>query len=142
MHNAIQIKATIQASIEDVWNHFTDPESVRHWNFANADWHCPSAQSELRVGGSFCYTMSAKDGSFSFDFKGTYTLVEHLKRIEYVLADNRRVHVLFEVESEHCTVTELFEAEQENPLSMQEAGWQAILNNCKQFIEQQQQQNG
>jgi uncharacterized protein YndB with AHSA1/START domain len=137
MHNVIKINTHIKASLESVWAHFTQPGSVMQWNFANADWHCPSAHSELIVGGKFCYTMSAKDTSFSFEFKGTFTLVEHLKRIEYVLDDERHVMVTFETEDQYCVLSETFEAEQENPLSMQEAGWQAILNNCKQFIEQQ-----
>lgn len=79
--------------------------------------------------------MAAKDASFAFDFKGTFTLVEHLKRIEYVLDDQRHVMVTFEHEGQNCILSETFEAEHENPLSLQEAGWQAILDNCKHFIE-------
>jgi len=32
-------------------------------------------------------------------------------------------------------VTETFDAETENPLEMQQTGWQAILNNLKQYTE-------
>jgi hypothetical protein len=33
------------------------------------------------------------------------------------------------------SVTETFEAENQNPAAAQEQGWQAILNNFKQFVE-------
>jgi len=32
-------------------------------------------------------------------------------------------------------VTETFEAEEQNPIEIQRAGWQAILNNFKQYAE-------
>jgi hypothetical protein len=58
------------------------------------DWHSPYAENDLRVDDKFKTRMAAKDGSFSFDL-GTYTAVEHLEKIEYQIADGRRVDVLF-----------------------------------------------
>ena len=68
----ITVNATIQAPITKVWEYWTNPAHVKHWNFAASDWHCPEATNNLVVGGEFHYTMSAKDNSFSFDFWGTY----------------------------------------------------------------------
>ena len=51
---------------------FTSPTSITEWNFANADWHCPRAQNDLREGGTFSYRMEARDGSYGFDFEGTF----------------------------------------------------------------------
>jgi hypothetical protein len=33
-------------------------------------------------------------------------------------------------------VTETFEPENQNPLEMQQQGWQAILNNFKKYVEE------
>jgi uncharacterized protein YndB with AHSA1/START domain len=79
--------------------------------------------------------MAAKDGSFSFDFSGTYEKVEENKLLEYVLDDTRRVTTTFEKQGDATVVTTVFEAEGTHSLEMQEAGWQAILNNFKKYVE-------
>lgn len=39
----ITVSVKIDASVEKVWNYFTQPEHIVNWNFANDDWHSPSA---------------------------------------------------------------------------------------------------
>jgi uncharacterized protein YndB with AHSA1/START domain len=80
--------------------------------------------------------MEAKDGSFGFDFNGVYTEVEQHKAIAYTIEGGREVKVAFESNENTTKVTETFEAEDENPLEMQQAGWQAILDNFKKYVEQ------
>ncbi|MBK7441628.1 MAG: SRPBCC family protein [Chitinophagales bacterium] len=132
----ITISTTIQASIEKVWDCWTLPEHIVNWNFASPDWHAPAAENDLREGGEFIFTMAARDGSVAFDFNGIYTLVEPHKLIEYRIADGRKVSVQFLPEANHVVVTETFETENENSAEMQEAGWQAILDNFKNYVEQ------
>lgn len=79
--------------------------------------------------------MEAKDGSFGFDFEGTYTQVQDQKFIEYKLEDDRKVQIHFESLPEGVRVTETFDAEDENSAEMQKNGWQAILNNFKTHVE-------
>lgn len=132
----ITVQTTIQQPIEIVWKKWTTPSDIMQWNNASPDWHTPKAENDLRAGGTFSFTMAAKDGSFSFDFGGTYTnVVEHFK-IEYVLGDERRVMIDFSNHGDSVTITETFDPENENPLEMQQAGWQAILNNFKRYAEQ------
>ena len=78
----ITVQATINAPIEIVWQMWTLPEHITQWCFASPDWHCPAATNDPRTGGKFSSTMAAKDGSFSFDFGGTYTNVINHKVIE------------------------------------------------------------
>lgn len=81
--------------------------------------------------------MAARDGSFSFDFSGTYETVEDLKQIDYILDDGRKVKVAFkELSAEQTQIDIDFEPESENEHSFQQAGWQAILDNFKKHIEQ------
>ncbi len=134
---AIRVEATIDAPIEKVWSFWTEPHHIVHWNQASDDWHTPYAENDLQIGGKFLSRMAAKDGSFSFDFSGTYTKVELDEIIEYTLEDERKVSVLFEKISENQSkVIETFEVENENPVDLQQAGWQAILNNFKNYVEQ------
>lgn len=99
------------------------------------DWHTPRAANDLRVSGKFLYRMEAKDGSFGFDFGGTYNTVEEHKTIAYTMDDNRKVKIDFSGTGDTTTVTETFEAESMHSLELQKGGWQAILDNFKKYVE-------
>ena len=131
----ITVQTLIHAPVEKVWAYWTAPEHMVNWNFASDDWHCPAATNDLQVGGKFVATMASKDGSMSFDFIGIYDEIEKHKRIRYHTTDDRVVDVLFEATENGTRVTETFDAENMNPVEMQQAGWQAILNNFKFYTE-------
>lgn len=132
---AITIAATVSAPIEKVWEYWTNPEHVKQWNNASPDWHTPSAENDLRPGGKFTYTMAARDGSFSFDFWGIYDVVTDHELITCTLGDNRKVAVKFSARENATEIVETFDAEDQNPVEMQRAGWQAILDNFKKYTE-------
>jgi uncharacterized protein YndB with AHSA1/START domain len=131
----ITVSALVQAPIEKVWICWTAPEHMVNWNFASDDWHCPAAANDLQVGGKFVATMAAKDGSMSFDFIGIYDEIDTHKYIRYHGADDRVVEVSFEATENGILITETFDAETVNPVELQQAGWQAILNNFKSYTE-------
>lgn len=131
----ITVETTVSRTLEKIWKCWTDPNHVTEWNFASDDWACPKAQNDLHTGGSFNYRMEAKDGSFGFDFEGVYTGVEEHKRINYKMADDRTVEILFTQNGGEVTVTETFDAETQNSPEMQKTGWQAILDNFKKHVE-------
>jgi len=131
----ITITATINAPVEKVWKVWTSPEDIMGWCSASPDWHAPKAENDLREGGSFVTTMAAKDGSFSFDFGGIYDTVKTNELIKYTLGDGRKVEIIFAGNGDTTTVTETFDPESQNPIEMQRGGWQAILDNFKQYAE-------
>jgi uncharacterized protein YndB with AHSA1/START domain len=135
MATVIQVEVVVQAGKEVVWDAFTNPTHIVNWCFASDDWHCPAAQSDLRIGGTFVTTMAAKDGSMSFDFTGTFETVEPQARYSYVIVDGRKVEVIFEAADQGTKVIEKFEAESVNAEDLQKAGWQAILENFKTYTE-------
>ncbi|MEI6088159.1 MAG: SRPBCC family protein [Bacteroidota bacterium] len=134
--NAIQIEVLILAPVEVVWQYFTDPEHIVHWNNASPDWHTPKAENDLQVGGKFSYTMAAKDGSFSFDFWGIYEIIKENQLLKYTLGDGRKVSVEFISVGDDTRIVEIFEPEEQNALEMQKNGWQAILDNFKKYVEE------
>jgi hypothetical protein len=79
--------------------------------------------------------MAAKDGSESFDFWGTYQSIEFNKHIDILLGDGRKMMVSFEETNEGTHLTEQFEPETMNAIELQEAGWQSILDNFKNYVE-------
>ena len=89
----ITVEVKIKGSIDEVWNKLNNPTDIMNWNFAFPDWHCPSADNDLRVGGLLKSTMAAKDGSFAFTFEGTYDEIIPNNYIKYHLSDNRAVAI-------------------------------------------------
>lgn len=131
----ITVSTTISAPLDKVWQSWVLPDQITGWNAASDDWHCPSATNDLRVGGSFCYKMAARDGSFSFDFEGTYTEVIAHEKIDYKILDSRDVEITFIETSDGIIDTESFEAESTHSVEMQQSGWQAILERFKKHVE-------
>jgi uncharacterized protein YndB with AHSA1/START domain len=129
----ISVSVEVNAPVAKAWEAYTSPEAINQWNFASDDWQCRDARVDLRVGGSFSSHMEAKDGSFGFDFEGTYTnIIEH-QLLEYSFGD-RSARVLFEQAGENSKVTVEFDTEDENAVEMQREGWQAILNNYAKYV--------
>jgi uncharacterized protein YndB with AHSA1/START domain len=131
----ITINTWVGVPVEKAWKCWVTPEDIVGWNHATEDWRTPWAQNDLRPGGTFTYRMESVDGAHGFDFGGTYTEVVPHAKISYLIADGRRVEVLFEPESGGTRITETFEAESTHPAEMQEAGWKAILENFRAYAE-------
>lgn len=131
----ITVETIVQVPVERAWELWTQPEHITKWNAASEDWHTPTSENDLRPGGRFVSRMEAKDGSFGFDFGGIYDEVVLHKQISYTLDDGRKVNILFSAEGEGTKVVESFDAEGTNPIELQQAGWQAIMNNFKAYTE-------
>lgn len=131
----ITVQATVNAPIEKVWDCWTNPAHIIHWNNASADWHTPHAENDLRTGGKFLSRMEARDGSIGFDFEGIYDVVKKNERIAYTMADGRKVQITFAKSGTQTTVTEKFDAEEINSIELQKGGWQSILDNFKKYTE-------
>lgn len=134
-NSTITIGATVDAPIEKVWSYWNEPQHIIKWNHASDDWHTTYSENNLRVGGNFLSRMEAKDGSFGFDFSAIYDDVKLHKFIAYTLGDGRRVEITFISEENQTKITEIFEAEETNSIELQQQGWQAILNNFKNYAE-------
>ncbi len=131
----VTVETTIDAPIVTVWECWTEPDCIMQWNAASDDWHTPSSTNDLREGGKFTARMEAKDGSVGFDFGGTYTKVIDHRQIDYTMDDGRTVSITFDEHDGHTHITETFDAETENSVEMQQAGWQSILDNFKEHVE-------
>lgn len=131
----ITVATTVGAPPERVWEFFTNPRHIIHWNNASDDWQTSYAENDLKSGGAFLYRMEASDGSEGFDFSGRYSDVIPEKTIAYTLDDGRNVHLSFSETSGGTLVTESFETEDENSAELQRTGWQAILDNFRKYVE-------
>lgn len=131
----ITIESTINSNTEKVWNCYTEPQHITNWNFASDDWCCPEAENDMKIGGVYTARMEAKDGSFGFDFKAVYDEIIPFEKIVYTIEAGRKVITTFENRNDKTKVTTIFDAEDQNSVEMQKQGWQAILNNFKNYVE-------
>jgi uncharacterized protein YndB with AHSA1/START domain len=131
----ITVETTVHALVEKVWQYWTLPEHIMQWNNASPDWHTPHAENDLRAGGKFTSRMEARDGSIGFDFWGIYDEVILHERIAYTMGDGRKAGIRFSSVGNETTIAETFEAETENSVELQKTGWQAILDNFRQYVE-------
>jgi uncharacterized protein YndB with AHSA1/START domain len=131
----ITVTVTINAPLMRVWDMFTGPQNIIHWNNASDDWLTSYAENDLKTGGKFLFRMEARDGSSRFDFTGKYDKVISGKSIMYTITDGRKVKITFNETAGRTQVTESFEPEHLNTAGMQKTGWQAILDNFKKYVE-------
>jgi uncharacterized protein YndB with AHSA1/START domain len=132
----ISVEAMVRGSGAKVWKAYTTPEDIVQWNAASDDWRTTRATVDLRVGGKFSSRMEARDGSFGFDFAGTYTTVVPQRLLEYSFGD-RTARVEFDEQPGGVTVRVSFDAEETNAVEKQREGWQAILNRFQRYVEDQ-----
>ena len=132
----LEVRAVIEAPLDQVWDKWTQAVHVVNWNFAHESWCCPKAEVDFRVGGGSNYRMEAKDGSFGFDLKATFLEIEANTFIATELEDGRKVQVKFTSGDNFVVLQQRFEPETENTLELQQQGWQAILNQFKTYCEQ------
>jgi uncharacterized protein YndB with AHSA1/START domain len=130
----IHIDALVPASPEVAFAAFTSPEAITRWNQASPDWHCPSASIDLRPGGKHVVRMEARDGSFGFDFEGTYEDVDAPRAVSLRIEDGRLARTTFEAVAGGTRVTTVFDPEATNPVDLQRAGWQAILDSYAAYV--------
>ena len=130
----IEVKTTINADKTKVWDFYTNPKHIIHWNFAHPSWHCPSAENNLKIGGKYCARMEAKDGSFGFNFEAMYTEIKDQEQFTYQF-DDRFATVKFISNANNTEINIVFDPENENPIEVQKGGWQAILENFKKYVE-------
>ncbi|SMC59707.1 SRPBCC family protein [Moheibacter sediminis] len=131
----ITVAADVQAPIEKVWNAYTQPQHITKWNQASEDWCCPHAENDVKVGGKYNARMEAKDGSFGFDFEAIYDEIVDRKKLSYNMLDGRNATIEFISDGNQTKVTTTFDPENQNPIEMQQDGWQAIMNSFKNYVE-------
>jgi uncharacterized protein YndB with AHSA1/START domain len=118
----ITVTATVNASVQKVWKLWNNPDDIMKWNTADPSWHSPSSENDLRVGGRFKTRMEAKDGSFGFDFEGTYDTVVLNKEITYTMADGRQAITVFSEQNGKTNLATTFDPETENDPEFQKQG--------------------
>jgi uncharacterized protein YndB with AHSA1/START domain len=130
----LTVETLVHAPAAEVWRAYTTPDDIVKWNAASDDWHTTRATVDLRVGGAFSSRMEAKDGSFGFDFAGTYTKIVPGQLLEYAFGDRAGVVEMLPA-GDAVQVRVTFDAEATHSAEQQQQGWQAILDRFARHVE-------
>ena len=130
------VTATVEvnAPIEKIWKLWGTPEDIMQWNNLSADWHTTHVENNLYVGGKYLFVMALKDGSFGFNYAGTYTDVKPHTLIAHTLDDGRKTTITF-TGSNPVAIAETFEVTDTEPADMQRDFCQAVLLSFKNYAE-------
>ena len=134
MSEPISVSVEINASIERVWQLWTTPKDIKHWNNVSDKWYTPTVENGVSPGGRFLFTMGLKDGSFMFDHTGTYDEVIPHQLITYTLDEGRKSTIAFEA-GDMVKITETFEPNDIDPVAMQRDFCLAVLESFKKYVE-------
>jgi uncharacterized protein YndB with AHSA1/START domain len=78
----VRIERTFRASAEEVFDAWTNEEVIRRWFRPQSGWREPSAEVDLRVGGTIRVVMRTPDGG-PVGAGGEYTLIERPHRLAF-----------------------------------------------------------
>jgi uncharacterized protein YndB with AHSA1/START domain len=130
----VSASVEVNAPIEKVWQLWATPEDIMQWNNLSADWHTTHVENDLHAGGRYLLTMGLKDGSFGFNYAGTYTEVNTHALIAHTLDDGRKTTITFSGNNP-VTITETFETTDTEPADIQRDFCQAVLVSFKNYVE-------
>lgn len=79
----LRLERTYEASAEEVFNAWTNPEVLRRWWRANPAWVTPVAEVDLRVGGRYRISMEDPQSGEKHTVSGEYSEVSRPRRLVY-----------------------------------------------------------
>ena len=79
----VRLERTFEATAEDVFDAWTNPEVLRRWWVVNPAWRTPVAEVDLRVGGGYRLSMEDPDAGTLHTVRGEYREVRRPERLVY-----------------------------------------------------------
>ena len=136
----VRIERTFDAPAEDVFDAWTSADVIRRWFRPGRDWGTPSAEVDLRVGGTVRVVMRSPDGT-EVGAGGEYTVIERPRRLTFTWTfdddpSNQQIIELEFTERDGAT-TVLFvnsNISHEERRDQQYRGWQACLDNMERAL--------
>lgn len=139
---SFQIKRTLAAPREKVFNALTDPEALKRWWMPGEGYSVPSAEVDLRVGGSYRIGMKNPAGK-TFHLFGAYQEVKAPERLVYTwqwdgieeaLGETRVTIELHDLsgKTELVVTHELFPTEEDR--DNHDKGWSACLTRLEKIM--------
>jgi uncharacterized protein YndB with AHSA1/START domain len=137
----VRIERTFDAPAEDVFDAWTSPEVIRRWFRPASGWQEPSAEVDLRIGGTIRVVMRDPDGE-PVEAWGEYTLIERPYRLAFTWTfdDDPSNQQMIELEftERNGVTTVLFvnsDISEERRRDQQYDGWNTCFDNLQLAVE-------
>jgi uncharacterized protein YndB with AHSA1/START domain len=136
----VRIERTFDAPAERVFDAWTSEEVLCRWFRPGRDWGRPSAEVELRVGGTVRVVMRSPDGA-EHGASGEYTVIERPHRLAFTWTfdddpSNRQL-IELELSEEDGVTTVLFvnsAISHDERRDQQEQGWRHCFDNLDRAL--------
>jgi uncharacterized protein YndB with AHSA1/START domain len=136
----LRIERIFEASAEEVFDAWTNPEVMRRWFHCGPDWATPVAEVDLRVGGQVRIVMRRPDGRQA-GARGEYTLIDRPHRLvmAWTFDDEPTNHQEVELEfseSEGKTTVVMVNRDisTDERRRAQDWGWRACLDELERLL--------
>jgi uncharacterized protein YndB with AHSA1/START domain len=136
----VRIERTFHASAEEVFDAWTSEEVIRRWFRPAQGWREPSAEVDLRVGGTIRVVMRDPNGA-EVGAQGEYTLIDRPNKLAFTWTfdDDPSNQQMIELEfSENDGVTTVRFVNSDisgvERRDSQESGWQACFDNMDRAL--------
>ena len=140
MSHVLRIERTFAATAEEVFDAWTNPEVMRRWFHPFPTWETPTAEVDLRVGGTVSVVMRAPDGSES-GAQGEYRVIDRPHRLVMTWIfdsdpSNEQLMELSFSESAGATTVVLVNSRiaSDERRDSQEWGWNGCLNELERAL--------
>jgi uncharacterized protein YndB with AHSA1/START domain len=136
----VRIERTFDAPAEDVFDAWTSPEVIRRWFKPAQGWQEPSAEVDLRVGGTIRVVMRTPEGE-PVEAGGEFTLIERPHRLAFTWTfdDDPSNQQMIELEfTERDGATSVLfvnsNISEEKRRDQQYDGWSTCLDNMETVV--------
>ena len=139
--HVLRIERTFDAPIGRVFEAWTSAEVLRRWLHAQPEWETPTAEVDLRVGGSIRVVMRNPADGFARGASGEYTVIEAPHRLVFTWVwdhepDNPQLIELEFTESEGRTSVLMTNSAipTDSGRKDQEGGWNRCYDNLERAL--------
>jgi uncharacterized protein YndB with AHSA1/START domain len=136
----VRIERTFEAPAEDVFDAWTSEEVIRRWFMPAQGWREPSAEVDLRVGGTIRVVMRDPDGT-EVGAQGEYTLIDRPNKLAFTWtfddAPSNQQMIELEFTEQDGVTTVLFvnsNISNEERRDSQYDGWSTCLDNMERAL--------
>jgi uncharacterized protein YndB with AHSA1/START domain len=137
--DAIRVSSEFEASPEEVFDAWLDPEIAGRWLFATATRPAAKVAIVARVGGAFHFVEGTGGGRF--EHAGVYLAIDRPRRLVFTLAGDERSRDLMQVSVEiapldpGCVLTLAHENVPPDRASRIEARWTGMLYGLREILD-------
>ncbi|OQD43384.1 hypothetical protein BUL40_06020 [Croceivirga radicis] len=137
--DSFHLTRTANAQHTLLWETYTNPDHIKHWNYPSYDWKCIDIEVNLKEGGFFkCKLQSVKD-DFLLEFNAVFNKVITNRLLDFTESYGRNFIMEFTPNENGCIIMHKADYESQNSVKVQQEYISLIIDNYITYSEKLQQ---